>query len=115
MVNSGELKPTVNDVNNWLKKRLELWKFFKVTLITKMQQAIVEESTRPESLILRKKTSSWHAWIKRNLGLDEKSGDYVLVNASSSSYQTYIQRLWCESILPAIIDGSDPSRRHLLY
>jgi len=108
LVNEGELKPTVSDVNNWLKKRLELWRFFKPALITTMQQAIVEESTRDESLILRKKTSSWHAWIKRNLGLDEKAGDYVLVNASSTSFQTYIQRLWCESILPAIIEGSDP-------
>jgi len=108
LVNEGELKPTVSDVNSWLKKRLELWKFFKPVLIAKMQKAIVEESTRDESLILRQKTNAWHSWIKRNLGLDKDAGDYVLVNASSSSYQTYIQRLWCESILPAIIDGTDP-------
>ena len=106
LINKGELEPTVSDVNNWLKKRLELWKFFKADLITKMQIAIVEESTRDESLILRKKTNAWHAWIKRNLGFEKDN--YVLVNASSSSYQTYVQRLWCESILPAIINGTDP-------
>ena len=108
LVNEGELKPTVSDINDWLKKRLELWKFFKSDLITKMQIAIKEESTRDESLILRKKTSQWHAWIKRNLNLDGEKGDYVLVNAHSSSYNTYVQRLWCDSILPAIIDGTDP-------
>jgi len=108
LVNKGELKPTVNDINDWLKKRLELWKFFKADLITKMQLAIVEESTRDESLILRKKTSQWHAWIKRNLKLDVDNGDYVLVNAHSNSFNTYVQRLWCDSILPSIIKGTDP-------
>ena len=106
LINNKQMKPTVSEVNDWLKKRLALWRFFKADMITKMQQAIVEESTRDESLILRKKTNAWHAWIKRNLGLEKDS--YVLVNASSSSYHTYIQRLWCESILPAIIDGTDP-------
>ena len=85
-----------------------MWKFFKPNMITDMQKAICEESTRDESLILRKKTSQWHAWIKRNLNLNTEKGDYVLVNAHSSSYITYVQRLWCDSILPAIIDGTDP-------
>jgi hypothetical protein len=108
LVNNGALKPTVSDVNNWLKKRLELWRYFKSDLITKMQKAIIEESTRPESLIIRKKTGAWNSWIKRNLELDKDAGDYVLVNASTKSCDTYIQRVWCESILPAIIEGTDP-------
>jgi hypothetical protein len=108
LINEGELKPTSSEINNWLKKRLELWRFFKTEQITKMENAIREESTRDESLILRKKTSQWHPWIKRNLNLDVENGDYVLVNAHSKSYNTYVQRLWCDSILPAIIKGTDP-------
>jgi hypothetical protein len=108
LINEGELKSTPSDINNWLKKRLELWRFFKPELITKMGTAIKDEAERDESLILRMKTSQWHAWVKRNLSLDTEKGDYVLVNAHSSSYNTYVQRLWCDSILPAIIDGTDP-------
>ena len=108
LINEGELKPTNDDVNNWLTKRLELRKYFKPDLITKMSTSIIEEGTRDETLILRKKTGMWHTWIKHNLKLDKDKGDYVLVNASEKSYDTYIQRVWCESILPAIVKGTDP-------
>mgnify|MGYP003117541922 CR=1 FL=1 len=108
LINEGELKPTNNDVNNWLTKRLELRKYFKSDLITKMRTAIIKEGTRDESLILRKKTNVWHTWIKHNLKLNKDEGDYVLVNASDKSYDTYIQRVWCESILPAIVEGTEP-------
>tara|TARA_Y100000310_G_scaffold290099_1_gene317007 strand:- start:1577 stop:2692 length:1116 start_codon:yes stop_codon:yes gene_type:complete len=109
LVNAGELDATrLSDINNWLKKRLELWRYFKPDLITKMSNSIIEESTRDESLILRKKTNAWHSWIERNLELDRNKNEYVLVNASEKSYDTYIQRVWCESILPAIVEGTDP-------
>ena len=106
LVHEGATKPTAAAIDEWLLKDLELRLYFKPDLITKMRNSIIEESTRDESLILRKSTKEWHSWVKRNLGLDKKQ--YVLVNASEKSYNTYIQRVWCESILPAIIDGTDP-------
>jgi len=106
LVNKGELNTTVTAVDTWLIQDLELRSTFKESQITKMCKKIIEVSTRDESLILRKLTKEWHAWIKRNLELSKK--DYVLVNASITSCDTYIQRVWCESILPAIIKGTDP-------
>lgn len=106
LVNSGELEASVAAVDNWLTHVLELHKHFKQENITKMKNSIIEVSTRDESLILRKSTKEWHSWIKRNLEL--KRAQYVLVNASDKSCDTYMQRVWCESILPAIILGTDP-------
>ena len=105
-INNKELEMTVADVEKWLLQDLELAKYFKADQITKMRNRIIEVGGRDESLILRRSTKEWHSWIKRNLELDKKN--YVLVNASEKSYNTYIQRVWCESILPAIIAGTEP-------
>ncbi|HHZ95624.1 MAG TPA: hypothetical protein EYN67_08705 [Flavobacteriales bacterium] len=105
LINLGELEPTVADIDSWLRD-LQVELHFKTGQITKMRDKIIEVSTRDESLILRKATKDWHSWIKRNLELRKK--DYVLVNASLASCDTYIQRVWCETILPAIIKGTDP-------
>ncbi len=109
LVNNGVLEPTIADIDKFLlgEDYLGLKSYFKPELITRMKHSIIEESTRDESLILRKSsTKEWHSWINRNLELDKK--DYVLVSLSEKSYDTYIQRVWCESILPAIIKGTDP-------
>ena len=108
LIHEGELEPKTPAVLDWLNKNLELWRYFKQSNITKMAKSIIDEGTRDDSLIIRKKPNAWHSWIKRNLSLDHKKNDYVLVNASTTSGDTYIQRIWCNTILPAILNGTDP-------
>jgi len=108
LINSGELENTVEAVDAWLLKDVDIKKCFDNSIngtITKIRNAIMKRASQDDSLILTMDAAACHKWIKKNLGLDKS--EYVLVNMADN--ETYSERAW-RHVRDIIKDDREPAQ-----
>jgi hypothetical protein len=105
LINNQLLANDKITIDDWLYREVEVERVFNNSngQITKLRDKIIERSTRDASLILRRSTSEWHKWLKTHQGLSRSQ--YVLVSCDDA---TRAMRVWCDHILPAIMEKRIP-------
>ena len=105
LIDEGELEPTDVQVLQWLTDEVGIFKIFRnpkdCTYIKNQILARVESGA---SIVKRANSEQWKEWISANLGLTDRK-DYIL---TCTDNVTYINRTWCENILPLIVKRRVP-------
>tara|TARA_Y100000004_G_C8896700_1_gene404494 strand:- start:49 stop:1089 length:1041 start_codon:yes stop_codon:yes gene_type:complete len=107
LIANGELNNLKSEITYWLYKEAKVESFLKKEggHITKVINAIMKQGENGGNPIIKKMDSdSCHAWITKNLNLKNRK-DYIL---SAVDNVTYINRTWCEGILPLILKSKTP-------
>ena len=107
LIANGELDNLKSGVTYWLYKEAKVESFIKKEggHITKIINAIMKRGENGGNPIVKTMDSeSCHAWITKNLKLKNRK-DYIL---SSVDNVSYINRTWCEGILPLILKSKTP-------
>lgn len=107
LIANGELDNFKSEVTHWLYKEAKVESFVKKEggHITKIINAIMKRGENGGDPIIKNMDSeSCHAWITKNLNLKNRK-DYIL---SSVDNVSYINRTWCEGILPLILKSKTP-------
>lgn len=107
LISNGELKNFKSDITHWLYKEAKVENFIKKDggHITKIINAIEKRGENGGNPIIKAIGSEkCHAWIEKNLKLKNRK-DYIL---SAVDNVTYINRTWCEGILPMILKSQTP-------
>tara|TARA_R100000406_G_C3094722_1_gene120426 strand:- start:67 stop:1110 length:1044 start_codon:yes stop_codon:yes gene_type:complete len=107
LISSGELDNFKSEITHWLYKEANVESFLKKEggHITKVINAIMKRGENGGNPIIKSMDSeSCHAWITKNLNLKNRK-DYIL---SAVDNVTYINRTWCEGILPLILKSKTP-------
>ena len=107
LIANSELDNFKAEVTHWLYKEAKVESFVKKEggHITKIINAIMKRGENGGDPIIKNMDSeSCHAWITKNLNLKNRK-DYIL---SAVDNVTYINRTWCEGILPLILKSKTP-------
>lgn len=107
LIANGELNNFQSEITHWLYKEARVESFLKKEggHATKIIKAILNQGANGGNPIIKKMDSeSCHAWIFKNLNLKNRK-DYIL---SSVDNVSYINRTWCEGILPLILKSQTP-------
>ena len=100
LINRGEIEYTDVAINDWLfgKARVRLFLKGQSTYTSIINQIKDRVDNGEEALVDLRESGDWKSWIETNLGLVDRK-DYILTAVNNI---TYVNRTWCENILPAI-------------
>tara|TARA_B100000900_G_scaffold385420_1_gene375053 strand:- start:54 stop:1097 length:1044 start_codon:yes stop_codon:yes gene_type:complete len=107
LIANGELDNFKSEVTHWLYKEAKVESFIKKEggHITKIINAIMKRGENGGNPIVKSMDSEiCHKWIAKNLKLKNRK-DYIL---SSVDNVSYMNRTWCEGILPLILKSKTP-------
>ena len=105
LIDNGELEATDTQVLTWLTDEVEIFKIFRNTKdCTYIKNQILDRVEDGTSVVKRGSSEQWKEWISKNLNLKDRQ-DYILTCTDNI---TYINRTWCENILPLIVKRRIP-------
>ena len=105
LIDNGELEATDTQVLHWLTDEVEVFKIFRNTKdCTYIKNQILDRVENGTSIVKRASSEQWKEWISKNLNLKDRQ-DYIL---TCTDNVTYINRTWCENILPLIVKRRIP-------
>tara|TARA_B100001996_G_C18602615_1_gene570454 strand:+ start:126 stop:1163 length:1038 start_codon:yes stop_codon:yes gene_type:complete len=106
LISQGDLVNSDVAINDWLYSKAKVERFFKGTHnYTKIINEIKERAAKGgEPLVDVRSSDDWKSWIETNLKWKDRK-DYILSCVGNVSY---INRTWCENILPAIKKNQHP-------
>lgn len=105
LIDNGELEATDTQVLHWLTDEVEIFKIFRNTKdCTYIKNQILDRVENGTSIVKRASSEQWKEWISKNLNLKDRQ-DYIL---TCTDNVTYINRTWCENILPLIVKRRIP-------
>lgn len=107
LIANGELDNFKSEITHWLYKEAKVESFLKKEggHITKVINAIMKRGENGGNPIVKSMDSeNCHAWITKNLELKNRK-DYIL---SAVDNVTYVNRTWCEGVLPLILKSKTP-------
>ena len=95
LIAKEELKADLQAIDDWLINEVKIGNAIdnaRGGVVTKIKKAILKRSNIDSSLIWSVSKAEAEKWIRENLGLAK--ADYVLVNISEGSAETYAERAW---------------------
>ena len=100
LINRGEIPYNDVSINDWLFGKANVRLFLKgqSTYTSIINQIKDKVDNGEEALVDLRESGDWKSWIETNLGLVDRK-DYILTAVNNV---TYVNRTWCENILPAI-------------
>tara|TARA_B100000405_G_scaffold280527_1_gene224473 strand:- start:56 stop:1108 length:1053 start_codon:yes stop_codon:yes gene_type:complete len=106
LINSGQIQYTDTAISTWLYSQAKVREFLKGqhTYTQIINQIKDKVDNGEEALVDLRESGDWKAWILKNLGLVDRK-DYILTAVNNV---TYVNRTWCENILPAIKRNQTP-------
>ena len=105
LVGEGELEPTDTQILQWLTDEVEIFKIFRNPKdCSIIKNDILKRYENGSTIVKRGNSEQWKLWILNNLGLVDRK-DYIL---SCVDNVTYVNKTWCENILPLIVKKKTP-------
>jgi len=105
LIRKGEMRLTKTEILDYLHRELHIEKIFSNDNVTKILNAVLSRGEGGgDPLVLVKTRRQWEAFCEK-VG---KKIDNKKVFLFSADNLTYVQRAWCQHILPAIVKNDAP-------
>tara|TARA_Y100000746_G_C15433631_1_gene419718 strand:+ start:479 stop:1534 length:1056 start_codon:yes stop_codon:yes gene_type:complete len=106
LISINELENDWDVLSDWLYHKVKIERFMKGQHnYTKILNQISDIADNGDSTLVDLRSSDdWKSWIKTNLKWEDRT-DYILTAVNNV---TYVNRTWCENILPKISKGDTP-------